>query len=372
MALISKGVSLEVIGSDKVDRLEMHTTPGLTFLNLQSATGPKAGFAGRAWGVLAFYVRFIRYVSTAEPKIFHILWNNKLQFFDRTLLMLFFKLRRKKIAFTAHNVNTGARDGNDSALNRFSLKVQYRLADHIFVHTQRMKKEVVEAFGAREAAISVIPFGVNNAVPHTDLTTAEARRRLGIGDGEKAILFFGAIRPSKGLEYLVAAFRQLATERADYRLIIAGERKKGSEQYVDGIRKAISQDVNRGRVIEEIQYIPDADTELYFKAADVLVLPYTKIFQSGVLFLSYSFGLPVIATNAGSFEDDVIVGRTGFLCKSCDPVDLAGAISKYFESELFQTLDFRRREIQDYVGASHSWDLVGEMTRNVYAEWLKS
>ena len=260
MALNSKGVSLEVIGSDKVDRSEMHTTPGLTFLNLQHAAGPKEGFARRAWGVLAFYVRFIRYASAAKPKIFHILWNNKLQFFDRTLLMLYFKLRRKKIAFTAHNVNTGARDGKDSVLNRLSLKVQYRLADHIFVHTQKMKSEIVQAFGASEEAVSVIPFGVNNAVPHTELTTAEARQRLGIGDGEKAILFFGAIRPSKGLEYLVAAFRQLASERADYRLIVAGERKKGSEQYVDDIRRAISQDVNRSRIIVEIQYIPDADT----------------------------------------------------------------------------------------------------------------
>jgi len=372
MALLAKGVCLDVIGSDKVDRAEMHGTAGLTFLNLTNTLEQERGFTRRAKALLAFYIRFLRYVSTAKPKIFHILWNNKLELFDRTLLMLYFKLLGKKVALTAHNVNTRARDGNDSALNRLSLKVQYLLADHIFVHTQKMKDEVVHAFGGRQHAVSVIPFGVNNAVPNTELTSSEAKRKLAIGDGEKTILFFGSIRPSKGLEYLVAAFGKLASEHSDYRLIIAGERKKGCEQYVDSIRETIRQDVKRGRIVERIQFVPDADTELYFKAADVLVLPYTKVFQSGVLFLSYSFGLPVIATNAGSFEEDVVVGSTGFLCKPCDPVDLAQAIEKYFESELFQSLETHRQRIREDVLALHSWDFVGEVTRNVYSGWLRS
>jgi glycosyltransferase involved in cell wall biosynthesis len=350
----------------------MHTTRGLKFLNLQSTSQANHSRAKRTRKLLAFYVRLLHYASTAKPKVFHILWNNKLEFFDRTLLMLYFKLLGKKIALTAHNVNMRARDGNDSALNRLSLKVQYRLVDHIFVHTQKMKDEIIEAFGPKENAVSVIPFGVNNAVPHTELTPTEARRRLGIRDGEKTMLFFGAIRPSKGLEYLVDAFGQLAAKHANYRLIIAGERKKGYEQYVDSIRLTISQDPNRSRVIEAIQYVPDADTELYFKAADVAVLPYTDIFQSGVLFLSYSFGLPVIATDVGSFADDVVVGRTGFLCKPCDSVDLAKAVEMYFESGLFKSLESRRQEIQDHVRARHSWEVVGTATRNIYAAWLSN
>jgi glycosyltransferase involved in cell wall biosynthesis len=370
MALISKCVRLEVIGSDKLDRAEMHSTPGLSFLNLQNTPEQKTSFARRAFGLLTFYIRFLHYVSTAKPKVFHILWNNKLQFFDRTLLMLYFKLLGKRIALTAHNVNTRARDGNDSWLNRFSLRFQYRLADHIFVHTEKMKDELIESFGMDQHAVSVIPFGVNNAVPHTELTPAEAKQRLGIRGGAKTILFFGALRPSKGLEYLVAAFKHLAREKNDYRLIIAGERKKGYEAYVDSIRATIKQDVTSGYVIEKIQYVPDADTELYFKAADVLVLPYTKVFQSGVLFLSYSFGLPVIATRVGPFEDDVIASSTGFLCEPCDSVDLAQTIEKYFDSELFRSLEIHRERIQAHVRAKHSWDFVGETTRDLYARWL--
>jgi glycosyltransferase involved in cell wall biosynthesis len=123
-------------------------------------------------------------------------------------------------------------------------------------------------------------------------------------------------------------------------------------------------------VIQRIEYIPDEETELYFKAADILVLPYTHIFQSGVLFLGYSFGLPVIATKVGSLAEDIIEGRTGFLCTPCDPVDLAKAIERYFESDLYKDLQARRQEIRDFANARHSWEIVGQMTRNVYAELL--
>ena len=136
------------------------------------------------------------------------------------------------------------------------------------------------------------------------------------------------------------------------------------------IQESIRQSPYGERVIQKIEYIPDEETELYFKAADVLVLPYTHVFQSGVLFLGYSFGLPVIATNVGSLEEDIIEGRTGFLCKPCDPIDLAKTIERYFESDLFKDLHARRHEILDFANQRHSWEIAGQMTRNVYAELL--
>jgi glycosyltransferase involved in cell wall biosynthesis len=370
MALVSKGVCLDVIGSDEVDRPELHAPTKLNFLNLRGNRQPQVSLRKKVARVLIYYVRLLRYTSIAKPKIFHILWNNKFQFFDRTLLMLYYKSMGKKIALTAHNVNAGKRDTNDSALNRLSLKIQYRLADHIFVHTEKMKGELLEEFGVRKEAVTVIPFGINNSVPDTGLAPAEAKRRLGIGSGLKTILFFGAIRPYKGLEHLVAAFQQIARRHEDYRLIIAGEPMNGLEHYLRDIQETIEKDPSRGRVIQKIEYVPDNETELYFKAADVLVLPYTLVFQSGVLFLAYNFGLPVIATDVGSLRDEVVAGRTGFLCRPCDPVNLAKTIEAYFESELFRALDHRRQEIQDYANARNSWDVVGERTCNVYAGLL--
>ena len=370
MALVSAGIRLDVIGGDGVDRPEFHITPNLTFLNLRGDQQKNSKFRRKLARVLAYYVKLICYAAVAEPKIFHILWNNRIEFFDRTLLMLYYKLMGKKILLTAHNVNAGRRDNNNSLFNRFSLKIQYRLADKIFVHTEKMRQELCREFGISSEVVTVIPFGINNSVPHSNLTVSEAKQRLGIEETEKTILFFGAIRPYKGLENLVSAFQQVALRSRNYRLIIAGEAQKGSEVYLRTIQESIAKDLSRERIIQRIEFIQDSDTEVYFKAADVCVLPYTLVFQSGVLFLAYSFGLPVIATDVGSFSEEIIEGKTGFLCKSCDAGNIADTIEKYFSSNLYENLGNYRREIQNYANARNSWDAVGEITRKVYAEIL--
>lgn len=371
MALIAKGVHLDVIGGDAVDGPEMHTSPNLNFLNLRDNRRPAVNFRQRTVRVLSYYGRLIRYAACAKPKVFHILWNNRFQLLDRTLLMLWYKLFRKKIVLTAHNVNDARRDGTDSWINRLTLGIQYQLADHIFVHTERMKTELLEDFGVRETAVTVIPFGLNNSISNTNLTPAEAKQKLGVRHGERAILFFGRVRPYKGLEYLLAAVERIMVGQQRYRLIIAGNASKEDKEYLSDIRKIINRSFNRESIIAKFEFVPDDETELYFKAADVVVLPYTQIYQSGVLFLGYRFGLPAIATHIGSFGDDIVEGRTGFLCKPRDPVDLAKTIETYFESALFSSLEQQRQVILDYAKARHSWDAVGDMTRAVYEKLLR-
>jgi len=364
--LISKGAALDLIGSDELDSPEFQSKPGLNFLNLRGDQRPDSSLVRKTSRVLRYYSKLIRYAATAKPKIFHILWNNKFETLDRTLLMLYYRFLGKNIVLTAHNVNAGRRDSKDTPLNRLTLRIQYRLADHIFVHTEKAKLELIDEFGAQEARVTVIPFGINNAVPNTHLTPSEAKQRLGIRDGERTILFFGRITPYKGLEYLFAAFRQILAQRGDYRLIIAG-RPDCSEKYWNTTREEVREDVQRGRVLLRSEFIPDDQTEVYFKAADVLVLPYTHIYQSGVLFLGHSFGLPVLAADVGSLKDEIVEGKSGFVFKPEDPIDLAKAIERYFASDLFADLNSRRQEIRDYATMRHSWDVVGQVTMSIYA-----
>jgi D-inositol-3-phosphate glycosyltransferase len=371
-ALASKGVDLDIIGSDEIDGPELHTAPNLHFMNFRDSQSNRAKFAQKLWKLLMYYAKLIRYVARPGPKILHILWNYKLELFDRTILMLYYKVAGKKIAFTAHNVNQARRDAKDSWLNRTTLKIQYRLCDHIFVHTQKMKNELCQEFDVAQKAVTVIRYPINNAFADTDLALSEAKRRLGLREEERAILFLGRIVPYKGIEYLLEAFRLLlADQPATYRLIVAGEPKKGSEDYLDEIRRCAEGSFDRGQVILRMQFIPDDEMELYLKGADVLVLPYKEIFQSGVLFMAYSFGLPVVATDVGSFREDIVEGRTGFLCKPGDPADLARALDTYFASDLYRNLKVRRRELKDYAKTNHSWDAVADLTRNAYAKMLR-
>jgi glycosyltransferase involved in cell wall biosynthesis len=128
--------------------------------------------------------------------------------------------------------------------------------------------------------------------------------------------------------------------------------------------------VQKGKIILRKEYIPDEETEVFFKAADVLALPYRYIYQSGVLFLGYSFGLPVLAADVGSLRDEIVEGKTGFVFKPEDPVDLERAIETYFSSELFTDLSARRAEIRDFAMKRNSWTAVGQSTIRTYARVL--
>ena len=233
-----------------------------------------------------------------------------------------------------------------------------------------MKGELVEEFDVAPARVTVIPFGINNAVPNTSLSPRDAKQRLGIGEDERTILFFGRITPYKGLDYLIPAFRQVLAGLENYRLIIAG-RVDRCEKYWEALRENIGEEIRGGRILVRADFIPDDETEVYFKAADVLVLPYRHIYQSGVLFLGQSFGLPVVAADVGSLKNEIVEGKTGFVFRPEDPADLARTIGEYFASDLYADLDARRREIQDYATQRHSWDAVGQITMSVYAGLLR-
>lgn len=364
-ALDAAGRPFDFVGSDDVDAPELHQSSRIHFLNLRGDQSVNAGLFQKMTRVLAYYGRLIRYAIAARPKIFHILWNNKFEWFDRTALMLLYKLLGKKIVFTAHNVNVQARDGGDSFLNRATLKFQYRRCDHIFLHTERMKAELVAGFGIPESKATVIPFGLNSTVPDTALTSPVARQRLGLGADDQVLLFFGNLAPYKGVEYLVNAFLQLAARHENLRLIIAG-RPKGGETYWGEILAKINASPQRGKFVLKIEFVPDAETEIYFKAADVLILPYTRVFQSGVLFLGYNFGLPAIAADVGSLREEIVEGRTGFVFPARDAAALARAIEGYFAGDLFARLPERRADIREFARARYSWSKVARLTTAVY------
>ena len=369
-ALSAAGTQFDFVGSNSLDSPELHTTPQIRFLNLRGDQSVEAGAVKKMTRVLAYYAKLMGYALTAKPKIFHILWNNKFELFDRTLLMLFYRLLGKKICFTVHNVNVRSRDGGDSWLNRATLKFQYRCCDHFFLHTERMRAELIADFGVPPEKASLIPFGINSTTPDTALTGAAAREKLGLAATDKVLLFFGNIAPYKGVEFLVDAFIEVAAREKNLRLIIAG-RPKGSEAYWAEVLAKINASPVREKVILKIEYVPDAETEIYFKAADILILPYTHIFQSGVLFLGYNFGLPSIAADVGALKDDIVEGETGFIFPPRDAKALSLAMEKFFASELFANLASRRANIREFAFEKYSWSKVARITTEVYARLLK-
>jgi D-inositol-3-phosphate glycosyltransferase len=344
----------------------LHDSPFFRFLNLRGDQSPRASLPRKVLRLARYYFSLMRYAAAAPSEVLHILWNNKFEHFDRTVLMLYYRALGHRVVMTVHNVNAAARDGRDHWLNRLTLGIQYRLCEHLFVHTPRMRSQLLDEFGISSERVSVIPFGINDTTPKTAVTHAQARNTIGLASSHRVLLFFGQIAPYKGLEYLVAALPLAFADDPALRLVVAGKVKKGCEDYWNGLRRALSRPDIRHRVLQRVEHIPDAEVELYFKAADVLVVPYVEIFQSGVPFLAYSFGLPVIATDVGALRDDVVEGRTGFVCRPQDPQDLAGAIGRYFNDPLYTQLDRTRAMIRAHAIERHSWATVATITEAVY------
>src|SRR5208283_746912 len=145
----------------------------------------------------------------------------------------------------------------------------------------------------------------------------------------------------------------------------------GHQAYWQNIQRMINEHDLNDYIVINIQYIPDEEVEIYFKASDVLILPYKNIFQTGLLFLSYNFGLPTIASDVGSLREEIIEGETGLICRPEDPEDLCEKIELYFQSDMFNNLEINRSKIIDYANEKYSWEKVAEKTYAVYKNLLQ-
>lgn len=364
--LLLRGIQVDLIGSDDLDFSDLRQSRNLNFLNLRGSSLSNVSLMSKTVRIARYYIRLFLYAATTRKRIFHILWNNKLQTIDRTLVMAYYKLLGKQVTLTVHNVNAARRDGQDSALNRLTLRIQYSLSDVLFVHTDKMRYELEREFDVPSTKIITIPFGINNAVPVSKLTCVAARKQLQIPADAKTILFFGNIKPYKGVDLLLDAYRVLMETSNSYHLLIAG-RPDNCEAYWKQIQSMADMGVQRGRIQIQAGFIPDEEVERYFKAADVLVLPYRHIYQSGVLFLAHSFGLPVVATRVGSLAEEIVEGENGLVCDPDNPEGLANCLQEYFESSLFHNLADLRSAIARDAGLRHSWEIVGERTVSVYS-----
>jgi glycosyltransferase involved in cell wall biosynthesis len=201
---------------------------------------------------------------------------------------------------------------------------------------------------------------------------SEARRQLALSADERVLLFLGNIAPYKGVEDLLQAAANVIHEDRRLTVILAGRVKdRRCRAYWEGLERLIAELRLGGHVRKEIRYIPDEDVGLFFRACDVTVLPYRRVYQSGVLALSYAQGVPVIAADVGSLREDIIEGETGLVFKTGDVLDLARAIHTYFASELFTDLETRRGKIRDYGAERFSWTRNADLTCAVYERLLR-
>lgn len=226
-----------------------------------------------------------------------------------------------KIVWTVHNVF--GHDVEQREVDQLVSVALARMADALIVHCQCARDRIRQFFDRTGDDIFYAPHGnYIQSYPNT-ISRAEARAALGFGQEEFIYLFFGYVRPYKGVARLVEVFRSLPNQQA--RLIIAGHPHPTS--YVAELRDRAGDD---GRIRLDTRLVPVPDVQVYLNAADVVVLPFDSILTSGSLILALSFGRPVIAPAVGAIPELVSVepGREiGVLYDPWQPAGLMGALT---------------------------------------------
>lgn len=224
---------------------------------------------------------------------------------------------KSPVLFICHNVFPHERFVFDRALTRFTLKK----GDFFILHSETEVKELK----------TILP-GANYRVNMHPTYSAFSLRELKPKEGkEKRLLFFGLVRPYKGLKVLLKALKELP----DVFLTAAGDFGGALEEYA-----ALVRELGIGGRAELIDgYIPDKEVQGYFENCDAVVLPYLSATQSGIAQMAFGFKKPVIASGVGGLPEVVIDGKTGVLVKPGDPADLKKGIERFY-SLLDEGVDF--------------------------------
>lgn len=225
--------------------------------------------------------------------------------------------RRTARIFLCHNVTPHEATPLDRALTAYGLGA----ADGFLVHARSEMERLRPV--ARGRPVRVHPHPSYEIFSKRAPARREARAALDV-DG-RVILFFGYVRPYKGLSDLLEALT-IARPGAWDQLLIVGEFYEPMERF----RRWLEHPALQGRVRVVNRYVANEEVARYFAAADVVALPYREATGSGIAQIAFGAGVPVIATRTGGLEEVVTEGSSGLLVPPRDPAALARAIERYF------------------------------------------
>lgn len=225
-----------------------------------------------------------------------------------------------KILFVCHNVFPHERFPMDRVLTRNTLQH----GDMFIVHSAQDGEDLRTIRKDPLYREAVHP--TYATFRQSGITRSAAREKLHLPADAELLLFFGLVRPYKGLGYLIDAMPRIREARPKVRLLIAGDFGKYGDQY----RKQIA---DRGiEAVTDVHggYLQDSEVEDVFSAADLVVLPYTSATQSGVVQTSFGFEKPVVVTKVGGLPEVVEDGRTGYVVQPENADAIADAVIRFF------------------------------------------
>lgn len=288
------------------------------------------------WGLTI--VRALALLMRARPRLLLLEWWSGTVLHSYLALALAARLLGARIVIEFHEVqDTGELEiAPARAYVRALAPLLVRMASGYVVHSDHDRVALRDHYSLGDRPIAVIPHGPFDH--HRGAGESGVPEEPPDGCN---ILFFGTIRPYKGLEDLIAAFDSLSDEEAERcRLTVVGETWEGWTLPADRIAASSRRD----RIAFVNRYVPDEEVDRFFSEADVVALPYHRSSASGPLHIAMAHGLPTVVTRVGGLTQAAADYEGAVWAPPADPAALADALR--------QAVALRGTTFED----PHSWE----------------
>ena len=263
-----------------------------------------------------------------------------------------------KVVWTVHNLSNYEKI--NSSYENFVNRILIHFYDQVIVHCSAARKAAIQLYHLADRfsrKVHVIPHGHYIDSYENNLTRRDARIKLDYDEDAILFLFFGSIRPYKGIFELADVFRKI--ENSKVRLLIVGKPSNDTTKK-DLIDRCQIDD----RIRTYLQYVPENEIQIYMNAANVAVFPYTDILTSGSVLLAMSFGKAIVVPSIGCISE-LFVSQGSFLYDPNDVDGLSGAMQSALSSDLDAMGQYNRVNAENF-----NWKKISQLTLDVYSTAL--
>lgn len=350
-ALAAAGAQVELITTASPDWEEATAAAGGASYTRRLDFYPRGAQLGSPWRPIARALQHpfgLRALRARGADVTHVQWA-PVQEIDALGLP-----RRRPLVITAHDVLP--REARP--LQRRAQAALLRRADLVIAHSLHGAARLEDEAGVHSDRIRVIPHGVFEHLAAAERAPLPAELDGPGARGERpVVLSFGLIRPYKGTDVLLRAWRDVPGD---------------AELWIVGKPRGVDLDSLKGLADDRVRFAPrfvsDGELAACFNAAQLAVLPYREIEQSGVLATALAFGTPVLASAVGAFPEAAELGAVATVPPADEPA-LAAAITRLLgdaTERAVLTAGARRLALGDW-----SWGAVASAHLDAYREVLR-
>ena len=295
------------------------------------------------------------YVLVKRIRVIHFMWAVSPSLDYGVIRLL--QMMGRRVVYTAHNPFPHELKASD--IRRYSQI--YCRVDHVIALTQYTKGEIVRHCGVDSNKITVIPHGDYTALFLLYGTNEDLARKVKEKAGGRIIIaFLGHIRPYKGLEFFIEAFRLIKKRVPESFFLVAGSPLVADRQELE---ERLARSCAPDDLWADIRFIPVEDLKAYLSVIDVLVQPYISASQSGNTVMAYTAGVPVISTNVGGLGEMTDEGETGYVIAPKDPEAIAAAVARCLDGNNYARMSQNARRA---AAGEFSWESIAKQTADVY------